>query len=489
MKTVSYYRLMAMLSCLISLTALADDKVVSEQEDRRIQEIQLQKQQPPMTPISPPPVATPSHQDGQSISLSASELGQYPELVVRALLAALIQNRGDDVAFLLPYYQNIPSQMQDDLIKAWATGLALETKADFKGAVRAYRSALSYNNQASLVRMRLATALFANKEYEASQDQFTKLLSEKDIPPEAVTYIQRYLTAIQQKDRLSITGGMNFLHDKNINNAPKNANLGGGWTAAEQESAHGIAINGGVSKKWTHSDGFYSQGGVDVSGKYYWDNKPYNELSTRLSVGVGHENARHEFDLSPFIEKTYYAGGKKGNNNIKPFSQSTGVSAWWRYWLTPNWQVSLNGEVAKQDYRTRTHLNGMTRQAGVNLVHLPNAKQYYFAGMDFHRTDAKDGDDSFVRRGFRVGMGQELGLGFSTRISANYANKDYRASGFFGQIQHNKEYGVRASVWHKKIHFAGMTPRLTLSHQQVRSNIPLYNYQKNQLFIEMSRQF
>lgn len=462
-----------------------------KQDDRHIQDSTIQKQLEMTRPIAPPTTSTPviaQADDSTSISITAEELGNHPDLVIRAMAMAVLQNNFDNVDFLLPYYEKLPTHSQETMLLEWARGMVAEKQNNAKKAVRHYRIALSENGEAGLLRLRLAISLFANKEFDASEDQFTKLLSEDDLPPDIAQVIQEYLTAIKRQDRLSISGGINYLSDKNINNAPSNPDLGGGWTAPAPQSAHGIGLNLNLDKKWGLPDGFFWQTRLDTNGKYYTDNKAYNELTVRVSAGMGHADARHNFALLPFFEKNYYAGDH-ANHKLDDFSKAKGVSAEWSYWLTPKWQTSLYGEVAEQDYATRIHLNGLSRSASGSILYLPNARRYYFAGLDFNRTDTRDGDDSFVRRGVRVGMGQELGYGFSTRVIASVAEKDYREAGFFGKIQQNDEYSVSISLWNKKIHYAGITPRVTWQYQKVDSNLPLYQYDKNKVFVEMSKQF
>lgn len=480
-----------MAGVLAGSSAFANDMIYQDkQDDRRIQESIIQKQLDAVAPTKLPSPATPTTapSEGTSVSMTAEELGNHPDLVMRAIAMAVLQNNFDNVEFLLPYYEKVPEHLKETLLLEWARGMIAEKQGDAKKSVRHYRIALSENGEAGLLRLRLAIALFANKEFTASEDQFTKLLSDKDIPDQLAQVIQDYLTAIKRQNRLSVSGGVNYLSDKNINNAPSNPDLGGGWTAPKPQSAHGVGYNFDVDKKWRLPDGFFGQARLNTYGKLYTDNKSYNELSVRVSAGMGHEDARHTFALLPFVEKNYYAGDS-ADDELRYFSQAKGVTAEWSYWITPKWQSSLYGEVAEQDYATRIHLNGLSRSGGGNVLYLANAQRYYFAGLNFNRTDVRDGEDSFVRRGFRVGMGQELGYGFSTRLSAGIAEKDYRSAGFFGKIQQNDEYEASVSLWNKKIHYAGITPRVTWQYQKVDSNLPLYEYDKNKVFIEMSKQF
>ncbi|TJY49520.1 surface lipoprotein assembly modifier [Histophilus somni] len=67
--------------------------------------------------------------------------------------------------------------------------------------------------------------------------------------------------------------------------------------------------------------------------------------------------------------------------------------------------------------------------------------------------------------------------------------KNYRSAGFFNKTQRNRELGVQVSVWHRAVHWQGLTPRLTWSYTKTDSNIPLFRYNKQRLFLEINKQF
>lgn len=445
----------------------------------------------PVQTADPPPPENSPQQEAQAeenatLSLSSEELQQRPDLIVRALTASVWQNHADNTAFLLPYYYRLPENRRDPDLAEWAEAVVAHGRGDYAGAVRHYRRLIAKNPEHTAVRFRLAQALFADKQWEAAQDQFEKLRSES---AEAETHVQPYLAAVRRQSRWEISGGISYLHDRNINNAPKNREVGGGWTAPAAESGQGLSYHAAVAKKQPLQQGFFGQWQLDANGRHYWDNRRYNELTVRTSLGGGRENARHSLTVAPFYEQTWYAGGRVGDEALKRFARSSGLSAQWQYRPHPNWQISLSGETAINRYRSRVHLNGRSQNASATVVYAANARQYWFGGADWGRTHTRDGDDSFIRNGIRAGWGQEWPLGLSTRISASYAHRNYRAAGFFGQRQRNKESSLTASVWHRNLHFWGITPRLTWHYQQVKSNLPLYTYAKQRAFIEVSKQF
>ena len=229
---------------------------------------------------------------------------------------------------------------------------------------------------------------------------------------------------------------------------------------------------------------------TDSNGKYYWNNKKYNEYTARGSLGLGFQNANQTITLLPFMEQTWYAGGSSKSETVKRFSQASGATLESQYWFSPQWQLNTTYEYAEQRYRSRKHLNGNYHFIGGNLVYLHNAKQYWFVGANFNRTSTRDKDDSYIRRGIQAGWGQEWGWGLSTRLSVNFARKNYYAPmPIFNITQRNREYGVNASIWHRAVHYWGITPRLTWSYSKVKSNHAFYTYDKHRVFIEFSKQF
>lgn len=480
--------------CFVSLSAAlyccsaaADTQILQHHlDDRRMQE------QPSLYESAMPapmPSAADAAERKETVELSGSELQQRPDLIKRALNAALLYNHPGNAAALLPFYRNLPEAERDADTLAWAQAAAARWHNRPGQAVRLYRRLAAAHPELLPLRLQLALALFENKEWEAAEQQFDKLRSKPDLPESTAVFIERHLEAIRSQSRWQLEGGVSYLHDPNINNAPDRRNLGGGFTAPEPEAARGISLNAGIGKRQILPHGWFAEIRADGSSRHYWDNKKYSEASLRLSAGGGFQNARTAAGLMPFADQTWYAGGRRHDRHLKRFSQSGGLSAYWTYRFSPNWQSRLSAEYARHRYRTRTHLDGHSLSASAALYYMPTEKQYWFAGIDGGKTTARTDDDAYTRRGIRAGWGQEWPLGFSTRLNAGYSQRRYQGLNFFNIIQRNREYNAQISLWHRAVHFRGITPRLTWSYQKNRGNHPLYRYQKQRLFIELGRQF
>lgn len=476
------------LSIVHSAMANQDQQRIAERlNDQRIQ-TETTVIQPAKPKLMQTKADTQKHNEN-SISITKEELAKHPDLVIRALLPAVMQGNIDNVELLYPIYQQLPAQFHDPILTKWASAIVAKKNQQHTEAIKLYRQILAEQADIQPVRLQLAVALFENNELEASEDQFKKLRSEPLIP-EITQLIDQYINAINQRDRWTFSGGLTYLNDPNINNAPKAGTTYGNWHAPKRESAEGAGFNFDLGKKWSWGNGFFNELRLATNGKYYWDNKKYNEMSLRGSVGLGFQNAKYNLTLLPFMEQTLYAGGSNQSDTLKRFSKSGGLTLETNYWLSPKWQLNANYEYAEQRYASRLHLNGNYHFISGGLVYLANANQYWFANLNYNRTATRDKDDSFFRRGISLGWGQEWGRGFSTRLSVSMAQKRYKgAMPIFNIIQRNKEYGFNASIWHRAVHLWGITPRLTYSFTKTQSNHVFYSYDKHRVFIELSRQF
>lgn len=477
-------------ACICMTAASAQDGILLQHhlDDRRMQHsATLDEPVPALSETRPS--EHPVSDNGSIVSLNSTELAQHPDLIKRALNAALLYNHAGNAAELLPFYRNLPEEQRDADTLEWAEAASARSQNRPREAVRRYRKLAAAHSDLLPLRFQLALALFENNEWEAAEQQFEKLRSEKDLPADIAALLDRYLAAIRNQSRWQVYGGASYLHDPNINNVPANSNLGGGFTAPAAESAQGIGLSAGIGKRHFLPHGFFAEARADGSTRYYWDNKKYSEASLRLSAGGGFQDARHTVSLMPFAEQSWYAGGRKDGQNMKRFSHNAGLSADWSYRFSANWQSRLSAEYARQRYRTRTHLNGHSLSASALLYYTPNAKQYWFAGIDGGKTATRSDDDAYNRRGIRAGWGQEWPLGLSTRLNLGYGQRRYRGINFFNIVQRNKEYNAQVSVWHRAVHFYGITPRLTWSYHKNKGNHALYRYRKQRLFIELSKQF
>ena len=432
------------------------------------------------------PAIQPKTNNEGSVSMTKEELARHPDLIVRGMIPSVLQNNEEAVSLLLPLYRELPKK--DPVLLSWAEAIDARHKGNYSEAAQRYRTLFTQHSDSLPLRYQLAQALFLNNDNEAAKDQFQKLRAEQ-MTPEMTAVIDQYLSALNQRDQWKFYGGVSYLNESNINNAPKAGTHIGNWKAWSKESAQGLSYSLGVEKKWSLAHNFFTKLGLDGNGKYYWNNKKYNELNARLGWGLGYQTSHLELALTPFTEKRWYSGGSNGSDALKQYSKNSGVRFDISYWLNPRWQISSALEYGEQRYDWRKHLNGNNYLFSNTLLYVPKSGQHWFAGVDYSRENTRDKDNAYQRVGGRLGWGQEWPWGISSRVTLSYAKRHYQAADFFNIRQKNREYASTLTLWHRDLYFWGITPKITWSYQKVKSNHPFYGYDKNRIFLEMSKTF
>ena len=469
-------------SLLLSSFSFATEKSPKPRDERFDDQLEFAK--PSLSSANPQ--VSDKRKDKHTLSITKEELSKHPDLIVRGLITAVSQNNGEAVQLLLPLYQNLSKQ--DPFLLEWANAINAREERRFSEAVTRYRTLFSQDSTILPLRYQLAQALFLNNDNEAAKDQFQKLRAEQ-VSPESIVMIDQYLSALNRRDQWKFRGGLSFLNESNINNAPKASTRIGNWNAWERESATGFSYFAEAEKKWSLLHNYFTQFSIEGSGKYYWDNKKYNEFNGRVGAGVGYQTARFEISLMPFTERRWYAGGASGNESMKQYSKNSGARLDLTYWLNEKWQISTALEYGEQRYNTRKHLNGNNYLWSNTLSYFPKSGQFWFVGADYNRENTRDEDNAYQRKNLRLGWGQEWGWGISTRVSLAYAHRTYKGADLFNIRQKNNEYQSAVTLWHRDLYFWGITPKITWSYQRVSSNHPFYSYDKNRIFLEMGITF
>lgn len=499
---VSAYVTLCIASSVMNAGAWAQ-KVVPVDNTRPDETFRAASSLPPQQHVSPQATLPSTEKTPPTqLSLTVEQLSQRPDLVIRALIPALKNNDLRGVELLLPIYEKLAEQ--DPLLLKWAHAMVAKKQGKLSQSIRLYREIIAEQPKLQPARLQLAIALMQNREYDAAKGQFHQLRAE-NLPVPLVQIIEGYLAAIDEQDSWNIYGGGNYLREKNVNNAPKKGTKADGFTPSSQpERAEGISYYAGASKTWSIAKGMFAEFNGDINGKYYWDNHKYDEFSVRVGAGVGYRNAKTEAKLIPYLEQFWYVGGENVPENTRTlhrYSKTGGVSLAFNHWLNPNWKLSATLEYGEQRYLSpeRKKSNGNLYSASNTLMYFPTSQQYWFVGGDFYRKNAHWKANAFDRRGIRLGWGQEWSKGISTRLQVNYAKRAYRmpsarqdaifAPSFFKFAQKNHEYGINLTVWHRSLHWRGITPKITWSYQKTDSNNPFARYDRNRIYLSVSKNF
>lgn len=161
-------------------------------DDHRIADERVRENIQDALPTQPKQTVVPNIQPQQTVALSESQLQQHPDLLERALMAALLQGNGENTFLLLPHYQKLPKNLQDPTFHLWAKALIARWRHQYTQSVRLYRQALAQQPDWSVLRLQTAAALLSNKEFDAAEAQFRKVQSEISYPPDLPKKLKRF---------------------------------------------------------------------------------------------------------------------------------------------------------------------------------------------------------------------------------------------------------------------------------------------------------
>ncbi len=465
-------------------------------------ELRLNTAQPDATAAQHKPTVAEQAVQQRVLEVNEAMLLQNPELLSRAMQSAVAEQNIAGIKVLLPIYEKWPQH--DAQLAKFGRAMAAQAEGRAKEAVGIYRGMIAEHPDAAAIRFRLAQALFDDRQNEAAADQFERLGSE-NLPQQVRETVEKYQEALRERDTVQVYAGVSVSRESNINQAPENRRLGAylsdaqcadvqqknpnddcwrGWTFEAPIDAAGVTYQAGIEKKWSLPAGWYAKAGADVYGKYYPSYGRYNDTTARVSAGAGYADQRNDAGVMPFHERRIY-----GND---AYSYTNGVRLHWNRW----WSSRLQGlnalELGRLKNIQRPLSDNDSRLLSSSLVFYRNARQSWLLGGDvYQERNDEDRSDNFNRYGVRAAWVQEWPKGISTRLSAGYAQRRYQTPSFFseGVKRRDKEWNTSLSLWHRALHFGGVTPRFTISRQRTQSNDVFQSHGKTRSFIELNKAF
>ncbi|UOO76985.1 surface lipoprotein assembly modifier [Neisseria sp. Dent CA1/247] len=432
-----------------------------------------------------PAAVLPSAETGHITDIDEAGLLAQPQLLNRLLDQSVMDNDIEGIRVLLPVYRKLPDTVRDDILLRLAKSKLSMYEGRFAEAASLLRGLIAEKPESDVIRFHLALALFYDNQDRAAQDQIDKLLAQTALPEREKNLLAAFQEELQKRHRWRFDGGLNYTYEPNINNAPAVKQEGRLKSEAEAENVSGIAYRFGAEKDRPLTGNWLAKFSADLYGKYYPSAKHYNDLAVQAAAGIGYRNANRAFSLMP------YAQHRRFGEDAEPYSDSFGTKFDTDIRLNPKWRIINHVAAEKIRYENRTRFNGNILRFGQTVVYQADPRQAWFGGYEFERENLRDRDNSNRRQAVSLGWIQEWPKGFSSRASATWGKRTYRAPMPWPilETRRDRTLGLNLSLWHRNIHFWGVTPRLTMRHTRNRSNVFLYDYRKNNLFVEMTKTF
>lgn len=400
----------------------------------------------------------------------------------RFLNAALAMQDMATVKELLPHYKTL--NVNDPMLIKFADALVYRSEGQNKKAIAIYKEMLADNPEFHPVRLNLAQALYADKQYSVAHDQLQKLRG-ADIPEPVMVNVERLIARIDQQEDWRFNASVSYVYDKNLNGVPEkqiiNPTLG---ATQKPESGKGLQVSASANKRINLDKNFYAEVGGSASLKGYWDNSDYNDYLVTASTALGYDDARNDISISPFVTKRFYGE--------EPYSWRKGVTLSGSRWVQPKLKLTASGmysnETVDDDKENLREADALF--LGLNALYIKDANEYFYGGLGRYQNDVdKTSFLSYDRDSVNVGWGREWTQGISTLASASYAIKDYDKPSEGIAIPFYKTYRIEGNdlsrkdkttslglqVWKRDLTVLGLTPRLVFDYEKTSSNFKYYD--------------
>lgn len=415
-------------------------------------------------------------------SLNPTQLLANPKLLKRAMMSVLVSKNITAINKILPIYQQLPDK--DPILVDYATALQLQSKGEIQSAIIFYRRLIAQKPELSAIRLDLAIALYANGQFTNAKEQLIRLKSKK-LSKRLNKGIQGIINRIDKQEDWQFTSNFYFRNENNINNAPKQREkqtANGKLIFPKPEKAKGFHLSLGAKKRFNYENGYYSKLLFNLSSDYYLNNHQYDDLSIKTATDIGYQNNYVDIAFQPFIKQRFFSG--------KPYSLTYGVANKINYIATPKTKVGSYLEWSYTTHHdTRKHLNGSRYFGALSTTYLHSPQKIWSIGINYLKNNARDIEDSYQRVGIFASWGQEWQGGVSSNLFLSVGRKNYKGVDFFNIKRKDTEYSAKLMLWHRGLHYWGITPKLVTTWNKVDSNHFYYQKKEKQINLEFSKSF
>lgn len=485
---------MALIALSGAVSAYANEPYTTDVIDRQVAAPE------PAQPQDPVQIAVPT-------ALPSESETAPPEMTKEAYLAYLSGNQSELEALiaqvlkmgnaealqeLLPIYQTF--ETKDESLIQWGNALIHRSQGNYDSAIATLRRLNALFPQVRILRFHLASSLLENRQFEAARSELEKIASE-EMSDEDRQLIARMIELAKSNEDWSFNANLSYVDDENINNTPpEGTKIGNNWTySTPRESGKGANYGLGADKRWIFDSGWFTGVGLNGYGTYYVDNKKFNTASVRGSVEAGYQDSTTEVALRPFYLTNWYGGGSNAkNDSFAHYRDSYGVQLSTVQNLDRQTQYYGNLSYTENKYKdkNRTGDNSKDYNVSQTLAYSISPQSYVFGGLDHLRRSSSSAPDSFYRYGARLGWGQVWPKGFSTRASVGYGYRHYDEPMYIIPIQRKShEASANLSIWNRGFSILGLTPRLNLSYNKLKSNYAFEEYDKKDISVELTKTF
>ena len=391
----------------------------------------------------------------------------------------------------------------NDAESSYLLGIAALDSGQAGLAVISFERALAYNPNFTPARAELARALAATGDTDQARLELAALAN-ADVPPEVRTKLRQlelYLAEIADKARSRTSGISGYLeaeagYDSNVNTGINNRSVGiplfGGAVATlhpvfEKHASAFAGLAGGFLAQKEVQPGLRLFAGADLRGRYAFkklEDENYHTVTASGNAGVQWQQGAH----------TATAAFTALQNRIADvtFDKAWGVYGQWQTQLDPSNDLGAFVQWLDLQHPIQHSLDTQLTLVGVAWRRaLGGSATPLLSLAAYYGNDEEQGTDPAVGRdiiGGRIGFSRQLNIGARLVTSLTYQQSRYGGTNlFFFETREDKRTDLSLGLTFPFGKDFTITPQYLYTRN--KSNIPVVDFERHQLFVTARRDF
>lgn len=413
------------------------------------------------------------------------QLAKNPQLINYFLNLSIDRQEIELIPTLLEMYQKHPDH--DVVLIDYAMGAYLHGKRNYQKAISLYQKLLENHPDLVKVRFKLAQWLFEDKQFTQAAEHFS-MLSKTQLPEIIQSRLANYQYAIEERNSWSVDLGLSYVHDNNINNAASipYISLGRFKFNKKAESlpqkGRGLNYHLDVAKLVNITGHHNAYLNNQISGKYYWNNRRFNETENRLLMGYQFQNADFRLALLPLYEKRWFAE--------KQYSHDLGVRVESDYRLLNKWHLSSAYEYGKTTFKDADK-NKYKKLYSVTLSYFPTVGRNLYIGTDVLNDNTAVKSENSNKYAVRLGWKEDWAMNIASRVSFQVGRTYFRGvDPLMLKKRKDREWTTHLTIWKKDWNWQGIYPKIQYRYQKIDSTLPeFFSFDKHQFNLLLEKSF
>jgi outer membrane protein len=368
-------------------------------------------------------------------------------------------------------------------------GTSAKQQNDVDNAIKYFEELLSRDKGAHRVRLDLATLYYKKQNLDKAKELL--LIVKSSNPPKKVgDNIDGFLAAIEKgiPKNWSINASLGYLYDSNVNAGPNTDtvlmyNLPFTLSDDAQRNSDYAFLYGISLNHLKQFDDFSWQSSIGANITDYRKIHNLDSKSIYISTGPSLKKDNTTYSL-PFILNTSIIGHKD-----RYYSISKGIAPQISYQLKPNISLGLTLGLQNKDYYQSSNKESNSVTFSPSSRYFLDQSSYVSLGAYLGKENSKTETNSNNSKGLNIGYYKAFSQNLNTYFSASINSTNYEGE----EIAFNKSREDSARVLNGNISYfidsIKSNLSLNLSYTKNISNIDMYDYDRKQIGLTLSKTF